>query len=283
MRLSVVALSTSDTAEEILFSVQEHDPRYRYLVRGMVGIDAEEIIPKFYGVGTVTKKKFYEYTMKPRDVVMRVSLNPLFSINESVSEIRDAVYRLISADRSGEVTLQFRDGASIVFAIKGKITKMEVAHFTKSPELQITVNCIDPIFRSVVPTEIPVEELPTANPVLATDDLSTAPHGLNFKVKFTASTSTFIIQDDPSTPDWKFEVTANTPFAINDELYFSSDFGNKRVFWNKISGTDVELMDKVISGSIWPQIFPGLNTLYFMQIANFDWLEFNYYSAYWGV
>jgi hypothetical protein len=42
-------------------------------------------------------------------------------------------------------------------------------------------------------------------------------------------------------------------------------------------------MDKVTETSVWPQIFPGLNTLYFMEIANFDWLEFKFYSAFWGL
>jgi len=283
MRLSSVVLSTSDLSEEITFAVQEQDPLHRYLIRAMVGIDAEDIIPKFYGFGATSGKKMYEYTKKPIDIVMRVSLNPVFHVNESVSEIRDAIYRLISANRFGELTLQFKDGSSIVSAIKGSITKMEVPYFTKTPELQVTINCPDPIFRSIQPINIPPAELPSTNPVKLTDQSSTAPHGFTFKVKFTATTTTFVIQDDPTTPDWKFQVTPSTSFLTNDELHFSSEFGNKRVFWNKAVGTDIELMDKVTSDSVWPQVFPGLNDLYFLQIANFDWLEVKHYSAYWGI
>lgn len=283
MRLSSVVLSTSDMSEEITFAVQEQDPRYRYLIRAMVGIDAEDLIPKFYGFGTVSGKKHYEFTMKPRDIVMRVSLNPVFFINEDVSEIRDAIYRLVSANRTGELTLQFKDGSSIVSSIKGKITKIEAAYFTKTPELQVTINCYDPMFRSIQPIDIPPAELPSTNPVKLTDGPATAPHGFSFKVEFTAITTTFVIQDHLTTPDWKFQVTPASSFAVGDELYISSEYGNKRVFWDKVSGTDIELMDKVTSDSVWPQIFPGLNTLYFMQIANFDWLEMKYYSAYWGL
>jgi hypothetical protein len=283
MRLSSVVITTSDLSEEITFAVQDQDPNYRYLIRGMVGIDAEDIVPKFYGNGAVTGKKFFEFTMKPRNIVMRVSLNPVFRINEDVSEIRDAVARLISSNRTGELTLQFKDGASIVSAIKGKVIKFEVAHFTRTPELQITIKCDDPMFRSILPIDIPPAELPSANPVKLTDEPSTAPHGLSFKVVFTATTSTFVIQDDPTTPDWKFEVTPATSFLSGDELHFSSEYGAKRVFWDKASGTDIELMDKVTPDSVWPQIFPGLNELYFMQIANFDWLELKYYSTHWGL
>ena len=283
MKLSSVTLTTSETSEELVMDVMGYSASSRYVVRGIMGIDADEITPKFYAVGAVTGKRFYEYTMRPRDIVIRAALNPDFRNNEDVSEIRDRVYRLVSADRAGELTIQFNAGGSIVSSIKGKIVKTEVAYFSRTPELQITVNCPDPIFRSIAPIKLLPADLPSANPVKLTDQATTAPHGLTFSVKFTATTSTFVIQDHPTTPDWQFEVTPATSFAINDELHISSEYGNKRVFWDKAAGTDIDLMDKVSNDSVWPQIFPGENTLYFMQVANFDWLEVKYYSAYWGL
>lgn len=283
MRLTSISISTSFTSEEVTFSLEEFGDNSRYLVRGIVGIDADEIVPKYYGVGAVSSRKFYEYTMPSREIVIRTVLNPIFHVSEGVSEIRDRIYRLISSDRSGQLDLYFRSGSAIVCHIKGMVTKMEVAHFSRTPELQITVKCEDPMFRSVAPVDIPQAELPTSNPISLTDDLGNAPHGFSFKVRFTASTSTFVIQDHATTPDWQWEVTPATAFATDDELHFSSEYGAKRVFWNKDVGTDIELLDKVESGSVWPQIFPGENVLYFMQIANFDWLELNFYAAYWGL
>ena len=139
------------------------------------------------------------------------------------------------------------------------------------------------MFRGIAPFDILPADLPSTNPVKLTDDLSEAPHGFSFKIEFTAVTASFVIQDDPTTPDWQFELTPATSFQIGDELHFSSEYGAKRLFWDKAVGTDIELMDKVESGSVWPQVFPGLNNLYFMQIANFDWLELTYYPAYWGL
>lgn len=283
MRLSSVVLSTSDLSEEIVFGVFDYSDGCRYLIKAMVGIDAEDIIPKFYGFGSASGKKMYEFTLKPRDIVARVSLNPDYSVNEDVSEIRDVVYRLISANRFGELTIQFKSGSSIVSSIKGSITKMEVPYFTRDPELQLTIHCNDPMFRSIVPIDIPPEDLPSTNPVTLTDQPATAPHGLELKVKFTATTTTFAIQDDPTTPEWKFEVTPASSFLINDELYICSEYGNKRVFLDRAIGSDIELMNLVHSDSVWPQVFPGVNTLYFPQIANFDWLQLKYRSAFWGL
>ena len=282
MRLSSVVLSSSSYDEEITFAVHQQDPNNRYLLRAMVGVDAEEIIPKFYGFGTQAAARFYEYTMRPREIVMRVSLNPLFSVNEDVSVIRDAIYRLISRNRTGELTLTFMAGGTARCAIQGMIIKVEVPYFTQTPELQVTIRCNDPMFRSVVPFTPDLADLPTANPVALMDEPSTAPHGLSFKVEFTDDEPTFVIQDHPSTPDWEFEVTPDGGFLVGDQLHFSSEYQNKLVYLER-TGDNRYLMDKIAPYSIWPQIFPGRTDLYFMQIASFDWVELEYYSAFWGL
>lgn len=284
MRLTTVAISTARSNEEVEFALGTRDPRQRYVVRSIVGLDADELVPKFYGFGLVSGRKHYEYTMPKREIVIRVYLNPIFSINEGVDEIRKRIWRLISSSRDANLMLEFRSGSSTLAAINGKITKMEVAYFAQTPELQVTVECPDPMFRSINPVDFPIEELPTAtNPVRFSDGASTANHGLSFKVKFTAITATFVVQDHATTPEWKFQVTPSSSFQVNDELWVSSEYGQKQVFWNKASETDIDIVDKVTNDSVWPQVFPGLNELYFPQLASFDWLEFKFYSAFWGL
>ena len=162
------------------------------------------------------------------------------------------------------------------------ITKFEVAHFTKLPELQITMTCPDPIIRSIHPIDYAPEALPLTNPISLPDSASTAPHGLTFKVKFTGLVTTFTIQDAPSLPEWKFEVSPQGGFIADDELWFSSEYMAKELYMLR-TGDNRYLMDKVDADSIWPTIFPGANRLYFMNIDDFEWLELRYYSAYWGV
>lgn len=281
MRLTSVVLHSSYDVEDLEFSVREGSFKNRYIVRQIVGIDAEDIVPKFYGFGAVSGAPGYERVMKPRDIVMRITLNPKYSINETVSDIRDEIYRLISANRSAQLQLQFYSGGSLVSVINGMITKVEAAYFAHNPELQVTFNCPDPMFRSIHPVNYEPADLPSANPIILPDSASTAPHGFSFKVEFTSATTEFTIADDPTTPDWFFTITPSGGFAIGDELHFSSEYGQKLVYHDKAS--PVYLMDKVEAGSVWPMIFPGPNTLYFLPIANFDWLELKYYAAYWGV
>lgn len=281
MRLTSVVIHASETLEDLELSVREGSFGNRYIVRQILGIDAEDVVPKFIGFGAETGVPGYERIKKPIDIVMLIALNPLYTINESISDLRDRFYRLISANRSGFLQLQFKDGGALVSVINGMITRMEVAYFSQTPQLQVTFSCPDPIFRSILPIDYDPAALPTTNPIMLPDNASTAPHGLSFKVEFTASTSEFSIQDAASNPDWFFTITPNSPFDIGDQLWFSSEYGSKMVHLE--AGSPEEMMDLVDSGSTWPTIYPGNNTFYFPQIANFDWLEMKYYSAYWGL
>lgn len=283
MRLTAVVLSTSNDQEEIVFSATKQDPNARYLLRAMVGVDAENLVPKFMGFGLQDGKPLYEYVIPDREIVMRVSLAPRFAINEDVSTLRDRIYRAISATRTGQVTLQFEDGGSLVSSILGKITKMEVGYFSRDPELQLTFLCDDTIFRGVTPVQFGPSDLPDTIPVPFADNESTAPHGFTFTIQFTGTTSTFVIQDALSLPNWEFEITPASSFLVNDQLTISTEFGAKRAYLNRAIGTDMDVMDRVIAGSIWPQIFPGPTTLYFPQKANFDWVSLEYRSAFWGL
>lgn len=281
MRLTSVTLHSSPDQEDIELSVREGSFAERYVVRQILGIDAEELIPKFYGTGIVSGKKFHDRVMKPREIVLLIALNPAYTINETVSKIRDRLYRLISTNRTGLLELHFKSGPSIVGTIQGMITKFEVGHFAQLPQVQITITCPDPTFRSAHPIDYDPADIPTTNPIMLPDSASTAHHGFSFKVEFTAATASFTIQDAPSSPDWFWRVTPIGGFDIGDELWFSSEYGAKLVFLNSTS--DAHLMNQVDPASIWPTIFPGENEFYFLDIANFDWLELTYFSAYWGV
>ena len=118
-------------------------------------MDAEEIVPRFYGFGLTTtsplntKPRFYDFGMKPRNVVIRVVLNPRYKLDETYADIRDELYRNISSNRTGLIVLHFYYGATTVARLTGFITKFEVSHFTQLPEAQITIRCDDPMFRAI--------------------------------------------------------------------------------------------------------------------------------------
>jgi hypothetical protein len=255
----------------------------RYIVKQILGLDADEIIPRFYGFSKDGTKRFYDFRLKPKDLVMRVVLNPRFSLNETNSNIRDELYKAIAPTRTGQLEIQFHSGGTTPARLYGHITKVEVPYFSQIPELQITIRCDDPMFRGLTPVVLDATDLGSANPVIIADSSSTAPHGLALKMTLTASLATFIIQDKASSPTWKFEVVPATTFLTGDEIYLSTEFTNRYLYRIR-SGVTLHLLDKIDpEDSVWPIIFPGENPLYFPGMASLDWNYLQFLPAYWGV
>ena len=284
MRVTSVDMYSATFEEAISFSLQGSDPNAQYMIRTIIGLDADDIVPKFYGWGIGGENRFYDFSLKPRDVVLRVVLNPRAKLEETYSEIRDDLYRTISANRTGIVKLHFNSGATTVSSITGSIVKFESAYFNKLPEVQITIRCNDPIFKAINPVIFGPTELFTTNPVHIPDSLSTAPHGFTAQFTFKTATPTFTIQDDPTTPEWKFKINwgANGQFEVGDVLYLSSEYSNKYIYIIR-AGVTIQLANLIEPTSLWPILFPGQNEFYIPEIDTFDWNELKYYASYWGV
>lgn len=282
MRVTNVEMYSSTFEEPINFSLRATDPNAKYQVKTIIGLDAEEIIPKYYGQGLATSPKYYDFSLKPRDIILRIVLNPNYRLQESPSDVRDDLYRAISADRTGRVVLHFRSGGAVVSRIFGSIIKFEVPYFAKLPEVQFTVRCNDPMFRGVNPVHFAPNELVTVNPVLLPDSLSTSPHGFTMQVTFKAAAPSFTIQDVQTNPEWIFKVIPSGGFLNGDALFFSSEFSNKYLYMVR-SGVATQLIDKVQPNSMWPIIFPGQNSFWFVDLASINWNFIDYYAAYWGV
>jgi hypothetical protein len=283
MRITSIGL-LADEIEAIQFDLRNVQSQSPYMIRNIAGLDAEDIVPKFYGFNIDKDKRFYDFKMRPRDIVMRIVMNPRYKLNESVSDIRDRLYKAISASRSGELTLEFRATGTTVAQIKGYITKFEVPYFSEVPELQITVRCNDPMFRGITPVNLEPADLDgvTTNPVTVVDSFSTAPHGFKFEIEIGATLSTFTIRDKSSDPEWEFQIVPASNFLNGDTLYFSSEFTDKYLYMVR-GGVTTHLLDKVEPNSVWPVIFPGFNTFHFVDIASFIWNSIRFDAAYWGV
>jgi len=286
MRITGVCLYSNDV-EITEFSFDDHSSNPAYTARAIIGLDADEIIPKFYGRGAATKTKYYSPAINNREIVIRIALNPKASVWETYSGLRDELYRGISSSRDGMIELQFMSGPSVVAAIQGFVTKFEAPLFTAAPEAQLTVLCEDGIFKSLVPVKAKPASL-SLTTLLISDDESTSPHGMTFEVQFTATTPYFSIQDTNVVPEWKFKITPGTVggltnFQTGDRLFFTNEANEKSVFILR-GATQYFLADKVELGSIWPIIFPGTNRYTIDRSTGaFQWNALSYYATYWGV
>lgn len=281
MRVTSVKLHV-DGSEALSFSLRNLDPSSRYQVKTIFGMDADEIMSKFYGFGATSNAKHYELFLPPRDIVMRVALNPFVTLGETASDIRDNVYRAVSSSRTGEIELRFNSGISTVATIQGFIKKIEAPYFSNIPEIQITVKCKDPMFRGPITTKYLTSDISEANPITIVDAQSTAPHGFDMQVTFNATVPSFKISDEGDT-EWSFEVIpSDDGFLLGDVLYFSSKHLMKQLYFVR-GGNTFGLLDKIAPFSSWPILFPKSNQFAIQDRASLTVNEISFKAAYWGV
>jgi hypothetical protein len=255
-----------------------------YIIRNITGLDVEEITPRLYATGNVTGSKFFNMRQKPRNIAIRIILNPDFAALQTHATLRDELYKAISSDRGGKINLSFMPTyGPEVATIEGFITKFESDVNTLTPEVQLTITCEYPYFRKRLRTSV-LAGLSTLAPVII-DNFSTAPHGFRMTLTFTStvfgSPYSFKIQK-PSNADWKFEILGWS-FAAGDQLFFSSEEDNKYLYVVRGS-TTTNLMGYLTANSQWPIIFPGTNTFTIAGTGSqFTYSLLDHYETFWGL
>jgi len=262
-----------------------------YIMKSITGLDAPEIVPRFYGLGLESRQKYYSFSVANRDVGLKIGLNPNAQIGEAFSDLRDELTRNIVSSRSGEVRMNFYYGSgpgSLQGYLIGFVTKIENA-LTQSPELIITLRCNNPtILGSLV--ELFDLEPDLAGTLVVTDDISTKPHNFNFTVAVTADSPYLSFKDESDYSNWSFTVAPgviglSSGFLNGDILTVKAqDRPDSRLRVVEIQrGSDIiPIAEKVQSGSFWPVIFPGEN-LFRLEGGSFEWSSIDYAPEFWGV
>lgn len=291
MKLSSISLYSHET-EVANFEFENPSPTDSFIVRGIEGLDVPEVVPKFIGFGANGSKQ-YEFYIPPREIVIRLILNPNLQISQSFSSLRDDLYRTIAAYRGSEISLRFNAGIPWYAYILGMITKIETVQFSKTQEVQITLYCEDPVFRGYSSTRLETDGSPTGlDPYVLVDSISTQPHGFEIALVFTAPKAAFSIQDvvvNGPEPDWVFNIVYD--FLEGDILTINSrsDIRSITVRREIVPGfpllgyNTIGIADKISPYSFWPLIHPGTNKLIFSDpdAVTLDYIE--YAPEFWGI
>ena len=271
--IQLYATTTLATKNQIAaFSLDSTSYTDRYIIRNITGLDVDEIVPKMYGSGQ-NGSKYYNMKPSPRELAMRIILNPQYSSNQTPEMLRQELYKVISSYRTGQIELRFMNGLIELGTLQGLIIKFEAGLFNQVPEVQLTVRCVFPFFRKSSRTSA---QLSSDYSVVTTQ--STAPHG--FQLELTATgTNSFLQIAKPSDGDWVFRVTYF--FIPGDKVFLSSEEDNKYIYTSR-SGAITQLGSSIVSGSLWPLLFPGFNQF---ELGPVNWTVdgFYYYETHWGV
>lgn len=273
---SIEVLPASDELG-MLLNFEDPNGESPYQVLEIEDLDAGDLLKSYYARGQSSGKKFFNFSLPKREPVIKVGLNPRLGEDETVSSLRDDIYRMISSTRDGTIWLRFMDGDNEVAVLTGTIGSVEPSLFDKRPTVDIRLECDDPILRATTKTEIDMPDTAT-DEVAFLDLYSTAPHGLFFVATFEADASNLTITD--SSGDWFFTVTPKDGFDRGDEIWFAGE-ANTRSITRFRKGKAYPLADVVAKNSVWPIVFPLSNEFLFNHALKFASL--GHFPAYWGV
>ena len=277
MKVTSVEIQADGSNQVVVLSFRDPRRLQPFNVKTIVGLDADEIIARYYGVSGT--KKYYNLSLEKREPVIQIELNPDFSVDQTYSDLRDQIYKMIASSRTGIINVRFKNVAEVVAVVSGFVTKVENSLFDKVPGVSITINCAEPLLKAPTPTVIDILTLSTASANIQ-DLKSTAPHGFIFEMGFLNPVATFEVY--PPDNEWSFAVEPVGGFLAGDILHFSSELNNKYLYVVR-GGNTIHLADVIQSGSIWPILFPGDNVFEFSNPTDLVWEAVSHYPTYWGV
>lgn len=318
MKITNVRIFADRISDPIVLSFRDPSSQLPYTVKSIRGLDADDINRRFYTSaieGTTLEELgsdpvlFHELFLDQRQLVVFVGLNPDWEDEETYSDLRDRLYKMIASSRSGKLKLQFFDGETGKAQIEGYISKFEAGLFSRSPEVQFTIDCPDPFLRGINPvTWVRTEQMPVqnANGYTVIDDVSTAPHGMTIKISCQGALQYIDVKGGhrtaegadlelilPGSEGWDFQIKrfgSEDLFTTDDEVIIQNEFKGK-VVSRKRGINLLYLADRLSRRSLWPMMFPGENK-YWIRDHNsrtyptLAWCRFEtvtYRHAFWGI
>ena len=291
MKITRLLMSSENSTETIEFSYIDPTASNPYNVKKVLGLDAPDIIPRYYGSSSAfigdNNSPYYSLTLGARQIVILVKLNPQFNTNQSYSDLRDGLYRQIVSSKSGRIVLYFVDDSTGTPQTKvqssGVVQKVESDPFSQDQTVQLTINLDDPLLRGPDPYILSVGGVASSE-FNVSDEVSTAPHGLTVSFKITGNIAPgeeFTVYDPSDPLNWYFTLNPSYNLIANDIITISSDYEKSVVLTR--AGVDTPIADAIVAGSIWPTMFPGVNQFGVVQASRTLVNSFSYYPTYWGI
>lgn len=229
-----------------------------YVVKDVVGLDAEEILRQTDRFATGTNSRFMNMVLPPRTVAFSINLNPQYSQEETAESLRNMLYSMIAYNFRGEIELRFMDGSTHVASLTGSITKFESDITSSDPEVKITIYCPEGALKG--PDYVEATIISATGNRLTWDDITTSPPrstmpiGFRLELTFTASVvAPFVFSIEYGNFSIPFSI--NYAFKAGDVLSLSSVPGNRYVIRTR-NGVDLALTDLVTSDSRWTMMLP---------------------------
>lgn len=260
-----------------LVGAQSNSP---YLIKDAEGLGPSEVdvhIKRTINRGGIPQ------AIRPRnkEIGLLIKLNPTYSLNQTPAILREEIYKLLAPVMSQPVQVKLMLGADVVCEIEGFVSRVVPNPFSKDPEVQITIPCLQPYFSSPTPVNMETEGWvpgPAAYEYVLPTVRGTAPTPFAIFVTFPSTIYTFRMHHD-GFPNNAFSV----PMQMNagTSLAIGGIPGQKFVRQDIPTQSSVDMIGQLASDSTWLELYPGYNKLVFDSYVEIDMLY--YTPKYQGV
>lgn len=264
-KIRLIGLSTID------FPISGTTTADPYILKSADGLgppDIDVFIANTRSAGGVYQGK----RTQSREIVLSIGLNADYSIGQTVSDLRNTLYGLLTPSFEDIITIQLMDEDEVLFQTTGSVKKLEISPFAKDPSVQVTIPCVQPYFDG--PSVIHVIPASKAAPVIT--NLGTAPTGFRMGVLFTAPVTNWTLSDSSG---GKMEITYS--FLSGDLLVINTNPGSRGI-WLTRSAVTTNIIYALSSDSLWYMLHGGANT-FATNSQTFDWDDVYYRPVYWGI
>lgn len=265
-KIRLVGLYTTELAKE---NALPSDP---YILKGADGLGPPEIDVML--AETVVGDPIYQGS-KPqnREPVIRIGLNPDHGVGQTAAEMRTSLYGLLTPGPTGSITMELVDGDTVVATTPGYAKRLEIAPFSDTPEVQLTMACIRPYLDAPNVLYVTPGGSQSAPELI---NAGTAPTGFRMEVLLNEAMPGWSIFDAVGK-----KMEFDYDFVANDKLAFDTRPGSRGVWLTRDLLTS-SILHALVSGSSWLNLHGGVNRFTTSSPA-FEWGDVYFRPQYWGV
>ncbi len=254
-------------------------PKDSLLVRKITGLNPPDI-NLFIGEYSRDGGIYQGRRVGNRNIVITMDLNPNPALGETISGLRDMLYKafvdpMVEADY---LQLNFHDDEGRVRYLVGYTEKFETEPFDIETVAQISLVCPDPYLRDSNEVILNNTSGWTTVPFLYT---GTAETGFSVSIKIASATSTLTLDNNTK------KMVISRSFSAGDVVDINTARGSRSITVTPSGGSSVSILANLTATSTWLELHSQSNIMmvYGSSSANLPAgiTQLRYRQAYWGI
>ncbi len=246
-------------------------PSDPYILKGADGL-GPPVVDVSIATSTVQGGTYQGRRPQNREIVLRVGLNPNYKLGQTAAGLRDTLYGMLTPAAADALPVKLMKDDIVVAETTGYVSNIVIVPFSKEPEVQITIPCIEPYFSS--PNLVTL--VPTSKTGFVIPNNGTAPTGFEMEITFLPSGINWTLNGLGSE-----KMTFDYIFQNGDKLKFNTNPGQRFIQVTR-NNVPINIIHTLTPDSVWLMLRGGNNAFTIFNPV-FNWGFVSYKPKYWGL